>query len=582
MISRHISIAPEHDNYARLARYIAGEEKGRAPSIMWCVGGMGSDDYKETIREAADVQRMHTRSEKSKSYHLIVSFRPEDEHLLTPKILREIERRFADCLGLADHQRHCAVHTDTENMHLHVAYNLIHPERYTRHEPFGDFDKRDALCRALEKEYGLRIDNGKDRDRSGRVNEKARAVEKHQGKQSFASYVEEHKPAIMDGLKAAETWQDAHRLLKQYGLALRAKANGFALVNTHGNHGLKASALDRSISKGNLVKRFGEFQQPDPDLAASELARYSGKPIQRSPACEALRAECDRYIEARIEGLEALKERQKADIDAIRAKWAVKHDEVAALSIHKRNRRSLAQFARQKEKEEIAAVRLSHYTERDQYHADNPYLDWPQFLIQQAELGNRAALGVLRAREEHFGPDANKPAPAHENDRPVIPYREMLELRADYAGKNMTVVADTDLANHNRNRLKAYLRMDEVVKELRLKTPDKELMDPARRVTKKGTVIFELAGGGVVRDAGQEINFSPLDETAVKLAEEYARKKWGTRTISDRGRIVFDSREPEKATSLPGPDSPGSGHTPDEGRPATLPEEKRRSKGLSR
>ena len=138
-------------------------------------------------------------------------------------------------------------------------------------------------------------------------------------------------------------------------------------------------------------------------------------------------------------------------------------------------------------------------------------------------------------------------------------------------------------AHHGLNRLKTYLRMDEVIKEQRLKNPDgPELAGIARKVTKKGTVIFEIPGGGVVRDAGQEINFSPQDETAAKLAEEYARKKWGTRTMSDRGRIVFDGREPEKNLSFPGPDAPGSGHIPDEGRQATLPREKHRSKGLSR
>ena len=581
MISRHITIEPEHDNYARLARYIAGEDKGHAPSLLWCVGGMGSDDYKEAIKESVDVQRMHTRSEKNKSYHLLVSFRPEDEHILTPKILQEIERRFADCLGLSDHQRHCAVHTDTENMHLHVAYNLIHPERYTRHEPFGDYDKRDALCRALEKEYGLRIDNGKDHDSADRLNVKARAVEKHKGKQSFASYIEEHKPAIMDGLKSAETWQDAHRTLAQYGLALRAKANGFALVNIHANHGLKASALDRSMSKANLVKRFGVFEEPEPALDALEIARYSGKPIQRSPACEARRAECDKYIEARLEGMEALKERHKAELEAIREKWAAKHDKIASLNIHKKNRRNLAQFSRQQEKEEIAALRVTHYQERDKYHEDNPYLDWPQFLIQQAELGNEAAFKVLRAREEHFGPDANKPAPQQESEKPVIPYREMLQLRAEYASKNMAIVADTTLTHHGRNRLKAYLRMDEVIRELRLKeTEGKELADPARKVTKKGTIIFELAGGGSIRDTGQEIQFSPSDENAAMLAGEYARKKWGTRTIVEKGQIIFDRTEREKPISHPGSDSPGSGHSPDEGRTATLP--KRKQKGLSR
>ncbi|MFR8275538.1 MAG: hypothetical protein ACLU98_04055 [Desulfovibrio fairfieldensis] len=42
MISRHIPIEPENDNYGRLARYIAriGEyaEDKEKPSLVWCAG----------------------------------------------------------------------------------------------------------------------------------------------------------------------------------------------------------------------------------------------------------------------------------------------------------------------------------------------------------------------------------------------------------------------------------------------------------------------------------------------------------------------------------------------------------------
>ena len=81
----------------------------------------------------------------------------------------------------------------------------------------------------------------------------------------------------------------------------------------------------------------------------------------------------------------------------------------------------------------VAAARLVQYDECDKFHEDNPYLDWPQFLIKQAEAGNTTALRILRAREEHFGPDANKPE--EKEEKTVIPYRELLELRASYAKK---------------------------------------------------------------------------------------------------------------------------------------------------
>lgn len=48
MISRHIPIEPENDNYGRLARYIArtGEyaEDKEKPSLVWCAGCVGGDD----------------------------------------------------------------------------------------------------------------------------------------------------------------------------------------------------------------------------------------------------------------------------------------------------------------------------------------------------------------------------------------------------------------------------------------------------------------------------------------------------------------------------------------------------------
>jgi hypothetical protein len=53
----------------------------------------------------------------------MASFRPEDEDKLTPQVLEEIETMLADALGFSGHQRHCGGHVNTNNMHLHVAYN---------------------------------------------------------------------------------------------------------------------------------------------------------------------------------------------------------------------------------------------------------------------------------------------------------------------------------------------------------------------------------------------------------------------------------------------------------------------------
>jgi len=143
MISKRIGIAPQNDNYARLANYVADAgDKGEKLLLRWSAG-CAEEGYAEGIAEVVETQDLNTRTAQCKTYHLIVSFRPQDESKLAPEAFREIEERFAGVLGLAEHQRHCAVHKNTGNLHLHIAYNLIHPERLTMMEPFRDYHKRD-------------------------------------------------------------------------------------------------------------------------------------------------------------------------------------------------------------------------------------------------------------------------------------------------------------------------------------------------------------------------------------------------------------------------------------------------------
>lgn len=126
MISKKVGISPKNDDYARLADYIADAgHDGEKSLIHWCTGCLGDDDYRNGIAEAVDIQAMNTRSRQSKTYHLVISFRQEDEAKLTPELFRAIEERFAAALGYTDHQRHCGVHKNTANLHMHIAYNMF-------------------------------------------------------------------------------------------------------------------------------------------------------------------------------------------------------------------------------------------------------------------------------------------------------------------------------------------------------------------------------------------------------------------------------------------------------------------------
>lgn len=284
MISKHVHYEAAHDNYGALARYIADAgHEGEKCLAFWCAGCAADDDYDLAIIEAQAVQSMNTRSRKEKTYHLLVSFRPEDEARLTPEAFKAIEERFAVALGFAEHQRHCGIHKNTNNIHMHIAYSMVHPERHTRHEPFRDYATRDKLCRELEQEYGLTVDNGREQRRENALSHKAAAIEAHTGQESFESYAKRYKGKILEALEGATHWQDLHEALKAYGLGIKPHGAGLVVTDLHGQHTAKASTVDRVLSAKRLLERLGEFRPYRSLRQIQEISRYQAVPLHRSP-----------------------------------------------------------------------------------------------------------------------------------------------------------------------------------------------------------------------------------------------------------------------------------------------------------
>ena len=68
MISKHVHCHPEHDNYGRLAEYIAdADHKGEKCLASWCVGCAADDDYELAVMEVEATQDLNTRSIKEKT-----------------------------------------------------------------------------------------------------------------------------------------------------------------------------------------------------------------------------------------------------------------------------------------------------------------------------------------------------------------------------------------------------------------------------------------------------------------------------------------------------------------------------------
>ncbi|WP_022657485.1 TraI/MobA(P) family conjugative relaxase [Desulfovibrio desulfuricans] len=541
MISKRIGIAPKNDNYARLAAYIADAGyEGEKALMSWCAGCLGGEDYAEGIAEVLDTQAQNTRATNSKTYHLVVSFRPEDEAKLTPGSFKAIEERFAEALGWSAHQRHCGVHKNTGNIHMHIAYNMVHPEKYTLNKEFRDFWIRDKVCRELEREFGLVVDNGRDlaserqRERT-RLGEKAALVEAHTGQQSFEGYAKSHREAVLQTLEAAASWQALHETLACCGLEIKPHGNGLAIKDRHSSnptHAMKASALDRSLSQKKLEARLGPYLPPQSLEHIQEHPRYKATPLQRSPERGELFAEFKAGIEARKITLQNIKEQEATVLAAIRAEWAAKRRELEKKGIAKRNRRNLLQLARKHEAEALAKEKLTFQEPREVVRQEVPYTSWNGFLQHKAELGSEVALSVLRSSTEIVSPE-----------RPAAPVKDWSTHGQDYTVKTATRVEQVEkergilemegISGKGKTRLQAVLCMEQVAVEQNIQIK--------HRVDGKGAVVFTLPNGGTVRDSGKEMFFTAQDKTAEAVAKGYAQKKWGKALLLVGNRI---RREP--------------------------------------
>lgn len=533
MISKRVFIDAGNDNYARLAAYIADAGPAGEKCLMnWCAGMLGGDDYAEGIAETVDVQARNTRA-ASRTYHLVISFRPEDEAKLTPEAFKAIEERFASALGYADHQRHCGVHKNTANLHMHVAYNMIHPEKYTCHKEFRDFWIRDKVCRAVEREFGLTVDNGIEFNSSEqarqRHNEKARLVEAHTGQQSFDSYAQEHREVILRSLEAAASWRDLHTALAEYGMEIKPHGNGLVIKDRHSNraaHAIKASALDRSLSLKKLEARFGPYTPPQNLERIQERARYAAAPLHRSPERGQLFAEYRAGIETRKTTLQNVKEHEDAALAAIRAEWAAKRRELERKNIAKKNLRRLLQLARKHEAEALAKARLSFQEPRNAVRREVPFTSWNGFLQMKAEQGSEIALAVLRSIEQTVSPEQEAAPVKNWSQHGQEQASAGSMTRAEYAARERAVLELDGISGRGKSRLQSVLRMEQVTADFR------------HRVDRKGTVVFTLQNGASVRDNGTDILFSAGSESARQTALLYARKKWGKRIMLEANRIV--------------------------------------------
>ena len=274
MIAKKIPLRPlAKSDYGYLVKYLTDRQGKNERLGQVSTTNCQSEDWRVAVIEILNTQLQNTRAVSDKTYHLILSFRtgekPDDA------VLKAIEARICDELGYREHQRISVVHHDTDNLHIHLAVNKIHPTRHTIHEPYRDHRTLGELCERLEGEYGLEADNHRV-SRRGSEN-RAADMERHTGVQSLLGWIQRE---CAEQMRQAQGWAELHAVMAGNGLKLQERGNGLIITDGSGL-GVKASSVARELSKASLEKRFGAFEPPDEldaviRVVQARLAKESG------------------------------------------------------------------------------------------------------------------------------------------------------------------------------------------------------------------------------------------------------------------------------------------------------------------
>ncbi|MGQ0555568.1 MAG: TraI/MobA(P) family conjugative relaxase [Nitrospiraceae bacterium] len=484
MIIKHVPMRTlRKSNVVSLVDYLTNTQGRQERVGEIALTNCQSDRPDAASLEMLNTQSLNTRAKSDKTYHLIMSFRPGE--FPSAQTLRAIEARVCHRLGFGEHQRVSVLHHDTNNVHLHLAINKIHPTRYTLHEPYNAYRAFGELCDSLEEAFHLKRDQHQVRKTSGE--NRASDMERQAGTESLIGWMQRE---CLHELRSADTWSALHQVLRQHGLAIQPRGQGLVITDGQGTF-VRASSVARDLSKQSLERRLGQFQPPDPVQTAKPTRRYEPTPVRSRMDTRALyeRYQQDRLVRAqgRAVAMQEARIRKAHSIDAAKRAGQIKRDTINLTMRGRITKKLLYAKVSQTLRSDLRQIVDRH--RRDCVTITERYkrLTWADWLRQQALAGDQEALHALRAREAARG------------------------LSGD------TIVAvGTRLVNAVVGAKQDY-------------------------ITKQGTIIYRV-GLSAVRDDGTRLQVSrEVTNDGIDAALRLAIQKYGT-TITVSGSDAFKTR----------------------------------------
>ena len=492
-----LNVRPEHReatdpaSWTRLGAYIL-DTPHEGEKVAWArATNCGHDDPGWAVKHILSVQERNTRSKSDKSYHLVISF-PEGERP-TRTQMEDIEDLLCDALGFGEHQRVSAVHQNTDNWHLHVAINKVHPVTLRNTTPIRDHFRLQAACIELEIKHGLTqephtVDFAQRRERKARG--RAADFEARHGGQSFLAWTQEHaRLALLAALETGQKgWQAMHQVAAAYDLDL--KLRGAGLVISHRSDSrlhVKASDVDRGLSLKAMTDRLGPFQPSCEQTQVSKSGERYEQPAPSGELYEAFKREREASVRTRDTAIASLAERHRAYGRELGTWYRQRlHQERTQGLKGALRRESLQHISAERGKDRKARIERER-EERRQTRGAHPIPNWQGYLEATAAKGDEQALAALRSRQRH----------THQLESEL--------LTAENADRARHIV---------HSHMKPAVRRD-------------------------GRVVYRVTDGGIVSDEAAQIRVPQSTAAAAFLALSLAADRFGNRPLIVNGTDAF-------------------------------------------
>ncbi|MDO8291147.1 MAG: relaxase/mobilization nuclease domain-containing protein [Parvibaculum sp.] len=267
---------------AGVANYIVAPqlENGLEKCIHHEAENFLTDTHDGHVAEMIALSQDAVRS-KDPIDHWVLSWAPNERP--TVDQVREAVKMFVGHCGLTGHQVIWGLHDDTNNLHVHIAVNRVHPETLkvieinkgfqlnAAHQAIAIIEKKQGWKSVENARYQtndrgeLVVDSKTKRPKVNKAQAKsleptgpAKDMEIQTGQKSA------QRIAIEDGapiIAQAKSWADLHEKMAAAGMEYRREGSGAKVYV--GDVAVKASDVDRKASFGNMQKRFGLYQPPN-------------------------------------------------------------------------------------------------------------------------------------------------------------------------------------------------------------------------------------------------------------------------------------------------------------------------------